>query len=750
MKEKLSNEQQLTSALIGTATHLGPWAVCSSPSRLVMLASQIQQKLITKGINRPRFFTGVEKEYAKYAFGCRADNPYEVIAVVDKFETGRGASSFRYNPKRIIIVKNILTGVYDYLEYDTYCSHHTSFGFEFQPVIENAKYIQPGEIIQRDTELTRSPGVMPEGDYVFTTRTKSVFLSHHSVTEDGFGVSKEWCEENRTTGYGEVIIIVPKGKYPTNTYGDSKRYQPLPLPGERIRKDGLLMSLREYDDILGAVEMTDDAMSTYDYYFDEKYFIEAGVDNARVVDIELWNSDGDKLDQAPLFMGKQDGEDDALERLWKAKIKFHQNIVSAHKSIRSLLPKGKEPKMTKKLHRLVTDSMVYLNAPEGKRKYRFKKQSIPTLYIKINFMYDITPTIGYKLTNLYGMKGVICMVKPRAEMPRYADGTTADFIGDGFSIINRMNPSVFFEHYCNYIAEQRVEKPIRERLAKSKTKDDYEWCWELLQRFYRPAVPMYLDKINSQNWNFNRIRAHVDKVAESTVHAWMPPKTPGLGIKQIQSIRNAFPEEPEHVTWINDLGNQVTSNKPVIIGEMCLMVLEKTGHDWGAVDVAKRQVHGVPTKPSGRDRYNLPFRKIPFRLFGESEIRNYAGIIGGHWAADMLDRANNPRAQEYIWKQVIETEHPTNLEHSVDRIKIPLGEGMALSYLNNALYCAGAEMQFIDVDNLTDAEEIAILDTVRPIAGYKDYFADQDPGGAENLSDEEAEEMIDIDDSEED
>lgn len=749
MREKLANEHMMDVDLIGTATHLGPWAVCTSPSRLVMLASQIQQKLITKGINRPRFFVGVEKEYANYTFGCKTEFNSEVIAVIDKFETGRGQDSFKENPKKLIIVKNLSTGEYDYLEYETYCSHHTSFGFEFVPVKENLRMVQPGEVIPRNTRLNRSPGVTPEGDYIYSTNTETIFMSHHGVTEDGFIVSQEWCEENKTTGFGKIAIIVPKGKYPTNTYGDDKRYRPLPLPGERIRPDGLLMALREYDDFLGAVEMTPKAMGEYDYFFDEKYFIEAGAENARVVDIDVWMSDGDKVDLPPEFMKKEYGEDDIITRLWKSKVRYLEEIVKVYKRICREFPKGKLPPLSKKLHRLVTDAIVFTSSPEGKRRFRVKKQSIPTLYIEISFMYDITPTIGYKLTTDYGMKGVICKIKPRSEMPRYPNGTIADLIVDGFSISNRMNPSMFIEHYCNYVAKQRVEIPIKERLSKDTSREAYEWAYDLLCRYYRAVTPVYLDKIESQNWSFNRVKEHVDSVVKDKIFAYLPPYTPGLGAEQVKRLRDTFPEPVEHVSWVTDIGEEVVSQGPAMIGEVKVMVLEKTGHDWGAVDIAKRQAHGVPTKPSGRDRYNLPFRKIPFRLFGEAEIRNYAGIVGGEWAADMLDRANNPKAQEYIWSHVIAAENPTDMEISVDRELIPLGNSMSLNYLNNMLYCSGVQMRYMDVDNITPEEEAEIRDHLKPPKDYKDEFSDiPDESTGHYIPDIELDEEISLDEEE--
>lgn len=704
---KLSNIPVLTNDLLGTATALATWAPCTSPSRLVMLASQIQQKLITAGMNRQRFFTGQEKEYGEYTFGANVEFPCEVIAVIDKFETGRGGGSFRYNPKKTLIVWNIDAKEYDAIDYDAYCSHHTAFGFEFVPVKENQRKMQVGEVIQRNTRLNRSPGLAPEGDYIWGTRTASAFLSLHAVTEDGFLVSREWCQENKTTGYGEMTIAIPKRKYAINTYGDDKRYQPFPLPGENIRKDGLVASLREYDDILGAVEMSDDSMREYNYYFDEKYFIEAGVENARVVDIDIWASDGDKVDQLPVFTKEEFGETDTVGRLWAAKLKYLTQLQKAYLNIERAAGKGNTPKMTKKLHRLVTDAMVILGDQEGKRKYRFKQNSIPTTYIKLTYMYDIVPTVGFKLTNMYGFKGVICMVKPRSEMPRWPNGKVADFVGDGFSSINRMNPSIFFEQYCNFQSEA-VEDEVRVILDNDRSNKGYMDAFALLTRLYKAIVPLYLERIEAQHWNIDRIKRHVDTVYKDHIHAWMPSNTPGLGIQQIENLRQEFPPQFDHVTWISDEGKEVTSTDPVIIGDMYLMVLEKTGHDWGAVDVAKRQVHGVPTKPSGKDRFNLPYRKTPYRFFGEAEGRNYAGNIGGEWVADMLDRANNPKAQEAIWSQVISSEHPTNLEKSIDRKKIPLCEGMHIKYMNNALYCSGAQFEFLDTDFLSNQQEIQV------------------------------------------
>lgn len=683
--------------LAGTATNLAPYAPCTSPSRLVMLGSQIQQKLLTKGMNRQRFFTGVEHEYAKYTFGVKLKEPIEVIAGIDKFDVGFGEKSFKYNPSRYLFVFNTAKQEYDLLEVHKYCSHHNNFGFEFD-INEEAMYrTQPGNVLQAGEYLTRSPGVMAEGDYIFGTLTNSTFMSSHYVTEDGFMVSDEWCEENTTTGFGEIVINVPKGKYLINTCGTKGMYKPFPGPGDKIRPDGLIAALRDYDDILGCVEMTDGAMAQVDHFFDERYYIEAGSLNARVIDVDIQCTDGDGVDKMPVFEGSNPSDSDYIDKFWKAKLKFHKQVDAAYSAIKQR--SRNKPRMSRALHRFITDSRDFMLTKPGKRRYRYKNTPIPTVRIAIRFMYDIVPTIGFKLTNLYGGKGVICKTKPRNEMPSYPDGTVADFVGDGLSTINRMNPSVLFEQYMNYKADE-VERKVRD-LADS---DLWDEAFDLLMTFYRTGTPLYYNKIASQKWGPKRRQEHVRAVYDDKIFAYMPPNTPGLGIEQIGRVEDALPTTKEKVTWISDMGRVETSMEPVMIGGMYIMVLEKTGHDWSAVDVPKRQVHGVPTKVSARDKHNLPYRQSPLRFFGEAEIRNYSGILGGDWAADMLDRANNPKAQEAIWKQVIENETPTNLEFTIDRKAIPVGNSLSISYLNNAMYCNGAQFAYAEVDRLSDLE----------------------------------------------
>ncbi|UGO54271.1 hypothetical protein HAYMO_289 [Serratia phage vB_SmaM_Haymo] len=688
---------QVDVRVAGTATNLAPYAPCTSPSRLVMLGSQIQQKLLTKGLKRQRFFTGVEHEYAKYTFGVKVDEPVEIIAAIDKYNVGFGERSFKYNPTRYLFVFNVKKQEYDLMEVTKYCSHHNNFGFEFDINEEAMFRTQAGNVLQANTWLTKSPGVMPEGDYIFGTPTKTAFMSSHYVTEDGFMVSQEWCEENTTTGYGEIVINVPKGKYLTNSYGSKGSYIPFPGPGDKIRPDGLIASLRDYDDILGAVEMTEDAMGTVDHFFDERYYIEAGSLNARVLDVDIWCTDGDGVDKMPTFEATGPNESDYIDKFWKAKQKFHKQVDAAYTLIKNR-SRGK-PRLSRALHRFITDSRDFMLTKPGKRRYRYKNTPIPTVRIAIRFMYDIVPTIGFKLTNMYGGKGVICRIKPRSEMPTYPDGTVADFIGDGLSTINRMNPSVLFEHYMNYKAEE-VEKKVRDFVDQ----DRWEDAFDILMTYYRAGVPLYYNKIVSQNWSEKRRREHVKAVYDDKIFAYMPPNTPGLGIEQIGRVEDALPSKVEHVTWIGDLGREERSVDPVMIGDMYIMVLEKTGHDWSAVDVPKRQVHGVPTKVSARDKHNLPYRQSPLRFFGEAEIRNYSGILGGDWAADMLDRANNPKAQEAIWKQVIENERPTDLDITIDRNQIPVGNSLSLSYLNNAMYCNGAQFAYAEVDTASDLE----------------------------------------------
>lgn len=748
----LENENQHHNELSGLATNLLGQMATVSASRLKMWGSQLQQALVISGCTRDRFWTGPETEYGKYTFKVEAKFALQIVGVVEKFQTGIGVDSFKYNPKVTYIVKNINTGEFDVMHLDKFCSHHNNFGFEHKLNQTNIRKAQiVGNTLKKGDVLAQSPTLDEQGIWRPGLLTMTCTLSSPYVTEDGFLVSDTWCQKNRSKGIGTISITVPKGHYLLNTYGNEEKIKLFPGPGEAIREDGLLIAMRKYDDILGAVELSPKEMMEVDYYFDEKVYIEAHTQNARVIDVEVWRSENDPTESQPVSSELGFKADDDISRYTAALKRYYSGILSVYDNItREAHRTQKQPKFSDQLRRLVWYSSGATNSFPRFGNFRtsllYNGVALNSCRIVIRYTYDIIPTIGFKTTGRWGDKGVICKIKPEAEMPVDQYGNIVEVASAPVVTINRMNPAKSFEHYHNFKAME-IERTVRAMMQEDKSPERYLEAHEYLMRFYKVISPLYWEKcVTFFQDNFTKkVKEHVDSVVNDMVYIYLPEISPNVGIQSIEDIEAEFPSVYGPVAFINEKGELRRTKKKVMVGANYMILLEKTGHDWSAVDAPRRQVHGVPSKMSQRDRHGLPWRFQAIRFFGESEVRNYAGILGGEWIADMLDRANNPKAQYMIYDKIISSERNTDLDFVIDRNVLPTGNNLAQSYMNNHLYCAGAAFAYKDVDQLgTDQANIAEVPEMDDDADEAEYD-ETAPAQEEEEDDSEIEEESDDD-----
>lgn len=755
----LENENQHHIELMGLITNLQNWKPNISAPRLGMFGKQLPQALVVDGCTRDRFYVGTEVEYGKYTFKVKAMYPFEIIGLVEKFKVGIGFTSLKYNPRFTYLVRRTDGNrEYDVIHLDRFCTHHNNFGFEYRLNMDVIRKAQVGKRIDPGEVFAQSPTLDEEGTWRYGVLTTTANLSTAFVTEDGFMASTEWCQQMRSKGTGTITVTVPKDHYLLNVNGDENHIKLFPGPGEPIREDGLVMAMRRYDDILGGVELSPREMMEVDYDFDEKVYIEAHTQNARVIDVEIWEPDGDATQRQPVYYDR-DGlvQEDTIKRFSKAQTEYYDNILKVYKDIvRTSRQERREIKVTKRLQRLLRYATgVCKEIPFG-QSFRTTLMrngvALNQTQITIRYTYDVIPTIGYKFTGKWGDKGVLCKIKPRAEMPTDQYGIVADLVRAPNITINRMNPPVLFEQHYNFVA-MRIEEQIREIIRENgPTPTAYKQAYELALAFYKPVSPLFYEKcIQYMGWNDPRHhKRHVDSIIEKGVYIWLPPITQNIGIEGTAELEDAFPAIYGPVTFVDDEGKLRRTKDKVMIGANYIIALEKTGHDWSAVDAPRRQVHGVPSKMSQRDRFQLPWRFQSIRFFGESEVRSYSGIIGGEWVADMLDRDNNPEVQYQIYRKIVASETPTDLEFVIDRAVYPIGNSLSLGYMNNHLYCAGAEFNYIDVDNYNAANDLSLDRTLARQLAAEEEEEDYEEQEEEETDETEEEEVELDDDSDED
>lgn len=291
-------------------------------------------------------------------------------------------------------------------------------------------------------------------------------------------------------------------------------------------------------------------------------------------------------------------------------------------------------------------------------------------------------------------------------MPVDINGNRADLIMDGDSTVKRMNVARMYEQYINASSRDLTEE-IRKAFGYDKTMPPtnqikqlssdaskeklYDKTFKRLVRYYEIISPMMSEKVMNLAKDKSYYKYHVNEILKDGIYIWLPTNNPVNPIDIVKGLKAEFPITISPVTYRGRSGNVVTTVSPILIGSMYIMLLEKTGADWSAVNSAKLQHFGIPAKLTNADKYSTPARGNPVRILGESEVRLFCSAVGGDTTAEILDQSNNPAAHKAIVANILRAEKPTNIVNVIDRKEVPRGKSRALVYMKHILQCAGIE-----------------------------------------------------------
>lgn len=696
-KKALANELQLTPQLMGLSTNMVSMACGVSASRGQMEGGQAAQTLVLNNPDYPRTWTGVEQEMAKYTFAARATSTCDVIRVIDRFRTGLGKDSFISNPYTMAVVRNAdeRGNKFDLIEIPSFYSFHNNFGYMTVPQPALKRLRRPNARFNPGDVLVDSPGNGPEGFYRRGLLTHTIYMTTPWATEDGYWAANEWCDRATATGIGEMFVTVPRGHYlvPVNGTPDNPKF--LPSLGEKIRPDGMVLCTREADPILDMFHLSAKGLSDVDLTFDEPKYIEGSCRNATVLEIEVFVNEQEMSQIQPVMLDEMGNEiPNQLMQIWEEHKRYSREFIETYEEIERSCPSSRPAQYSGRLTNEISKAMHIANYKSPKSvKFTNYSTLVPTATIRIKYKYDIVPEIGSKISGDYGDKGVICRKTPLADMPMDKYGVRAELVVHANATINRMISVRLDDHYLGAQCLRR-EAEIRELWDKGQWED----AFDIAARMYEIVSPRaFREKFVPFMVTNERRKNHVKSIVDGHMMFELKHNDFPNHIHLTDALETEWPYDKGPVIFRNTRGALRKTKGEQMIGTNYIRVLEKTGHDWGAVDSPARQAHGIAAKISHRDRHSRPYRKQPYR-YGEAEFRPIAAIVGADWAADILDRSNNPKASEEIFTRIMEADKPSAIHRVIDRDKIPVGSSVTHQYLNNALYTSGARFHRKIVD----------------------------------------------------
>lgn len=687
---------ELRADLLST-TALNPWPGHISSPRLQMFNSHITQAPPVVGATNRRCFTGMEAKYGQYTFSVGVPHDAHIIKPIMRYPRMIGANAINENPETILIyeyeVKNEHghpTGVMevDYISCPTHHTLHQSFGYryDYSPMHGEAPTsMSAGEHIAEGTELGRSPNIDPKtGNYRYGLETEVAMMSVPQIIEDGVVISESYCKRLVTTGLETQVVSWGKQKYPLNIYGDDQKYKPFPDIGDVVADHGILVALRDYDDDMAPVTMSRSALRMPDFKYDQGIYVEPG---AKVVDIKVHHDARLRGAIRGKSMNTPVGMSDQVDKYLTAEKVFYQSILNEYNRLRS--SRRDSLRISPKFHRLLVEAQAATASGDKQRMIRkYRNVPIDEWRVEITLEYPIYPTIGSKLTDSHGGKGVVCDIVPDDDMPIDAAGNRAEMMMDGLSTVKRMNVSRLIEQYVNACSRELTTR-IRGMVERGESKEEIN---NLLLPYYQIINPKMIDLVSTKGMVTD---SHLKEVIENGIYLWIPPDNEPEPMDVIRSLRKHYPPVFDQIEYRGMSGNKVKSALPILIGSMYIILLEKTGRNWAAVSSSKLSHFGIPAKLTSADRNAAPGRNQPIR-FGESEARLFTAFVGGQATADIFDRTNNPAVRKVVVERLLREDKPTNIDTIVDRGQYPTGNGRILSLIRHFGSCAGWKFTQID------------------------------------------------------
>lgn len=381
---------ELDPVLMGTGA-LNVLKIANSSPRVQMFMSHVGQALVIEGATPRRLQTGIEREFGKYTFSIKMPCDAKVLKIIEKYPRSIGRDSINDNPRTLIIYEDEYSKEVGIVEIPKFHCEHQYFGFSYV-ITEDAKKITAGSFVKKGTILADSPTIDKNRNWCYGIESNVAMMSVPAIIEDGVVVSKSYLEKLKTKGFESRVGSFGKNKYPLNLYGDIDNYKPYPDIGDRIRDDGLLMAFREYDDLLGPIEMTPAALLIPDFMYDKLIYAKPG---GKVIDLIVNHDINSGFYPTPEEMTPQ------LIKYNSAARVYYQAIIDEHKRLKDPL------RITPQFHRLVVEAYAYTNnqgslKSQGKINYTYRRASLDDYRVEVFFEYEVKPTIGFKITGCAG------------------------------------------------------------------------------------------------------------------------------------------------------------------------------------------------------------------------------------------------------------------------------------------------------------------------------------------------------------
>lgn len=591
-----------------------PFNNTNSGSRKIMLGTHLEHRLPLLHPELPLIQTGYENEFGRYSSSyVTADANYTVLAKIPKFA---------HNPNHdyYTIFQNDKTGELDVVERISYKHITETYGFLYNN--ETLDRLKPGSSVKEGTVIQKSTSYDEYDNRIDGVNLLTAYMTCDETMEDSVIISESAANKLVSPLIKKVTVIINDNDILLNLYGDNNEYKTFPDIGEKV-KDRILCAVRR--------EKKEESLFTQSYerlkdimMSDEKFTVEG-----RVVDINVYCNNVEALNTSMY--------NSQLRKYYDNNIRMCQDIVN---TIKPYIEQGYS--CTYNLQKLYYDSKGVLE-----QKQYIKDRPFSNIIMEIVLIEENKISVGDKLSDRYGGKGVVSKILPDELMPRVKDnGEIVEIIFNSATCPGRLNPGQMFETSLTFIGSRLRDWILLNCL-------DPEECVDLYREFIvslNPEMDEFLENALDTTSPQEAAMLMDSVIQDNGIVVSLKPISDSITIDILNSIYKEFP-------WIKQFtmlmpikdsnGNirYVQSRRPLVIGRKYIYRLKQYAEEkFSVTSLSSTNICNQNSRSKANKLYKGLFTSTPIR-FGEMESGDLMHLGAEYVVTNMMLMSSSPHGR---------------------------------------------------------------------------------------------------------
>lgn len=377
-------------------------------SRNIMLHSQTEQFVVLQNSEFPKVFTGYENVVARYSNSIKkADRNLEIVDKVIKNENNYFLIVKDENNHYDIIFRKEAEHLTE-----SYC-----YGYQNDVIDKKKKKdkIKKGEVLYKATSFDDN------GNYGYGRNANCCYMICNETIEDAIVVSQSFVDKMKNNYLTNIEVSLNTNDILINLYGDNENYKPFPDIGEYT--DGKVLVARRrifYENAL--YDLKTENLRKINYLTDNVFY-----EKGRIVDIDIFCNK------------KEEDLDDIFYHQIKGYLAMQRDYyMQVKEKLRDIL---EDPKATYSddIAFMYKKAKEYLEVDDEDSERKWENEGVfDNIIINFTVMSESALSIGSKLANRFGGKGVVSKILPDEEMPVTESGIRAEIICNALGVVNRL------------------------------------------------------------------------------------------------------------------------------------------------------------------------------------------------------------------------------------------------------------------------------------------------------------------------